>query len=450
MIYSPSSYNELPDNAGVYRFLDEEGKVLYVGKAKNLKSRVSSYFMNTSMLGPKTKVLVSHIKKIQITIVESELEALLLEAFYIKKFRPRYNIMLKDNKSYVRIKIAVKDPYPAVLLARREDDGKSVYFGPYPSSSSVKLVLKTIRKIFPFQSIPRHPKRICLYHHLGLCVCPPVFDSPELRKEYRKYITGIIRILEGESKKVMKELEKQRDAFSKDESYEEALAMQKKIDALSLITTPFHKPVEYDVNPNLQVDLRFRETEQLRETLNNAGYHIEQLHRIECYDISNIQGTNATGSMVVFVDGEKESSQYRRFKIRRDWEKKDPKTKKKVKDLPNDFAMMNEMLKRRFTHDEWDSPDLLIIDGGKGQVSSAMAALAYRGVSYPIIGLAKREETIVLPNDWAKGTDEGTYTEILLPKNSPALHLITRIRDEAHRFAITYHRLLRSKAAIEK
>ena len=400
-----------------------------MGKAKNLKSRVSSYFVNDSLLGDKTRLLVSHIEKIRITIVESELEALLLEAFYIKRYKPKYNIRLMDSKSYLRIRITMQDPYPKVLFARREEDDKSVYFGPYPSSTDAKIVLKTIRKAFPFQSVLNHPKRICLYNHLGLCPCPPVFDSSELKKEYRKNIRGIIKILEGESKKIMKELEKERDAFSKKEAYEQALQLQKKINALSIITTPFRQPFEYDVNPNLRTDIRQKEMDGLREELNKNGYTITSLERIECYDISNISGTNATGSMVVFINGEKESSQYRKFKIRRE-------------NTPNDFAMMKEVLKRRFTHDEWNMPDLIIVDGGKGQVSSAMEALSQSGITVPLIGLAKREETIVIPGE------EDSFTEVLLPKNHPAIHLITRIRNEAHRFAITYHRHLRSKQVV--
>lgn len=427
---------------------------MYVGKAKDLKSRVSSYFVNGGFLGEKTKVLVSQIETIKITIVESELEALLLEAFYIKKYTPKYNIRLTDNKSYIRIRITIKDKYPRVLLARREDDASSVYFGPYPSSSAVKLVLKTIRKVFPFQSALNHPKRICLYHHLGLCPCPPMFDSPELQKDYRKNIRGIIRMLEGESKKIMKELEKERDMASKKEAYEEALTLQKKIDALSLITTPFHRPFEYDVNPNLRTDIRNQELEELIAVLNTkGGFHLQQLERIECYDISNIQGTNATGSMVVLTHGEVDKSQYRRFKIRKDGK-------------PNDFAMMKEVLRRRLTHDEWNTPDLIIVDGGKGQISSALQSLALMGSVIPLVGLAKREETIVVPSDVviakarelahvatkeavaALQNDSENFIEIALPKNSKALHLIMRIRDEAHRFAITYHRKLRSKYGI--
>lgn len=460
-----------------------------MGKANDLKSRVSSYFTNASLLGNKTKVLVSHIDKIRTTEVESELEALLLEAFYIKKYNPKYNIKLTDNKQYIRIRITHKDVYPKVLLARREEDQNSLYFGPYPSSRAVKLVLKTIRRVFPYQSVPNHPKRICLYNHIGLCPCPPVNDSSELRAHYRKNIRGIIRILEGESQKILKELEKERDKASKEEAFEKALVIQKKINALSLITTPYHRPFEYHINPNLRDDIRQEELEGLRIRLNEQGFAIPDLARIECYDISNTQGTHATGSMVVFMNGEKDSSQYRKFRIRRDWEKLKTKAEKinlqtqpKKRHLSNDFAMMREVLKRRLRHDEWHKPSLIIVDGGKGQVSAAMTVLADMGSDIPLVGLAKREETIIVPrlmsdhiesgtssdrkvktysdllNLRIAGTDEekektiiveeDKFIEISFPKNSPPSQLIQRIRNEAHRFAITYHRLLRSKNAI--
>lgn len=438
MIFLRSQYLSLPTKAGVYVYYDTEGYVLYVGKANDLKSRVSSYFIKSAQLGPKTRVMVSQIEKIRITTVESELEALLLEAFYIKKYKPKYNSKLTDNKSYLRIKITIKDEFPKVLLARREEDPKAVYFGPFPSASAVKLVLKTIRRVFPFQSVLNHPKRICLYHHIGLCPCPPMFQTPEMKRQYRKNIKGIIRILEGESRNIMKELEKERDTFSKNEEFEKALTLQKKINALSLITTPFHRPVEYAVNPNLREDIRQKELDGLMEALNAHGFHFKKLERIECYDISNIQGTNATGSMVVLTHGEIDKSQYRKFRIKRKWDKRS------VKDLPNDFAMMHEVLTRRLQHEDWHFPDLIIVDGGKGQVTSGLKALEDCGISVPLVGLAKREETIVIP----KVVDEITFDEVLLPKNSPSLHLIQRIRDEAHRFAITYHRKLRSGSAL--
>lgn len=380
--------------------------------------------------------MVSQIDAIKVTIVESELEALLLEAFYIKQYRPKYNIRLSDDKSYIRIRITIKEKYPSVLLARRVDEKNSVYYGPYPNSGAVKLVLKTIRKVFPYKSALNHPKKICLFNHIGLCPCPEVNDSRQFEKEYRKNIRGIIRILEGQSPKILKELEKKRDSMSKNEQYEEANILQKKINALKIITEPFHKPYEYDNNPNLRVDLRTRELSELKDALSQHVDSLEKIKRIECYDISNTQGTHATGSMVVFVNGEKESSEYRRFKIKKDG-------------MPNDFAMMEEVLTRRFKREGWDMPDLIIVDGGKGQISSALKALTINNISIPLIGLAKREETIVVPKISKNlGVQTTNFLEISLPKDSKALHLIMRIRDEAHRFAITYHRLLRSKNAV--
>lgn len=428
----------LPEKPGVYIFRDEKDEIQYVGKAINLKSRVSSYFTSKGLLGEKTRQLVSHIHTITTTEVESELESLLLEAFYIKKYRPKYNIRMTDNKSYPLIRITQKDTYPAVVLARKMDDPKSLYFGPYPNSSAVKLVLKTIRRVFPFISTLNHPKRICLYNHLGLCPCLPVKDTPENRKAYQKNIRQIIRILEGESRTIMKELEKEREMLSKDEKYEEALILQKRIQALSYITQPFHRPFEYHVNPNLREDIRQQELAELTSILQKVGYTIPYISKIECYDISHIQGTNTTASLVVFVNGEKEGSLYRKFKIR-------------LKKTPDDFASMREVLTRRLKHDEWELPELFVIDGGKGQVSSALEVFNELGITIPIIGLAKRLETIVIPMKHSgiqKNGEKESFKEILLPRDSKALQLIMRIRDEAHRFAITYHRKLRSKAAL--
>jgi excinuclease ABC subunit C len=462
----------LPSEPGVYRFLSGDDAVLYVGKAKDLKSRVSSYFTNGSVLGEKTRMLVSQIKTIDITVVESELESLLLEAFYIKKFKPKYNIRLTDDKAYPLIRITMKDQYPAVFVERRAEDPDSVYYGPFPSAGSVRSVLKTLRRIYPFLTTRNHPKRICLYNHLGLCVCPPVHDTEELRKEYKKYIRNTIRILEGESHKLQNELEKERDAFSKAEDFENAADLQKRINALSIITQPFIRPVEYDVNPNLREDIRDEELENLREVLSKNGLSVTYLNRIEGYDISNIQGTHATGSLVVLTSGEIDKSQYRKFKIHKSGK-------------PNDFAMMEEMLGRRLKHAEWPDPDLIVVDGGKGQITSVMKALNDADKKIPLIGLAKREETIVIPTEQEffnrekvrhsgdgqrkdsgispgtlserdsgqarmtmklYGVNEDNFIEVSLPKDAPGLKLIMRLRNEAHRFAITYHRKLRSKA----
>ena len=302
------------------------------------------------------------------------------------------------------------------------------------------MVLRIIRRIFPYQSVLNHPKRICLYHHLGLCPCVPYLNPTGLRhfnevsplvgprsarndkiKEYKKTLHHIIDFLEGNTKKVIIDLEKERDEFSKKEDFENAQYIQKQIDAINLITHPSHKPFEYQTNPNLREDLRKKETEDLAKILAIP----KSLHRIECYDISNFQGKQATASMVVFTDGEKDSSQYRRFKMQVSG--------------PNDFAMMKEVIQRRMKHTEWDLPELLIVDGGKGHVSSVSEILKEKSIDIPLIGLAKREEIIITSD----------FEEIKLPKNSPALQLMMRIRNEAHRFAITYHRKLRSKAFLD-
>lgn len=412
----------MPEKPGVYEYLDKKRSVIYVGKAKNLKARVSSYFTPLASLGPKTSAMVEKVEQIRITIVESELEALLLEAFLIKKRKPYYNIRLTDDKSYQYIRITIKDQNPAITLVRRSAEDKSLYFGPYPSSRAVKTVLKTVRRVFPFMSTTNHPKHHCLYNHLGLCPCLPADNTPENRQTYKKNIRGIVRILEGKSRTIQKELERERDNASNVEKYEEATSLQRRIDALKMITEPFHRPNEYDVNPNLRIDIREQEMNDLRLLLVSHGYNVAELERIECYDISNIQGTHATASMVVLTHGEIDKSQYRKFKIKKDGK-------------PNDFAMMEETLVRRLKHDEWPMPDLLVVDGGKGQITSALKAFAQSGREVPLIGLAKREETIITSD----------FQELLLPRNTGALQLIMRLRDEAHRFALTYHRKLRQK-----
>ena len=415
----------MPSNPGIYLFLDRRGSVLYVGKAKNLKKRVSSYFINRSSLLEKTRILVSKTSKIKAVQAHSEIEALLLEVNYIKKYNPVYNARLTDGKAYPLIKITIKDKYPKILIARRSDDKKNnLYFGPFPNAGAMKLVLKTIRRIFPYVSVKNHPKRICLYFHLGLCPCPPFFDSPELRKGYKINIRHIIKFLEGKSKKVIKDLEIERDDESKKENFEKAQKIQKQIDSINIVTNSSYKVFGEEINANLKDDLLDEESRELAKHFKNTTSQVGNLRRIECFDISNISGKFAVGSMVVFINGEKETSLYRRFKIRF------------TKDVPNDFAMISEVVSRRLNHNEWPFPDLIIVDGGKGQVSSVVKVLKRKNLNLALIGIAKREETIITSD----------LLEIKLPKNSKALLLVMRIRDEAHRFAITYHRNLRSKS----
>jgi excinuclease ABC subunit C len=366
-----------------------------VGKAKDLKKRVSSYFSNKD-LGDKTKALVAQIKRIKIIEVTSEIEAFLLEERLIKKYKPHYNIKLVDGKSYPSIKITIKDTYPKVLLIRKPESDKALYFGPYTSMT-------------------------CLYYHLGLCPCPSVTKDVN----YRKNINHIVDFLNGNKNLLIKDLEKEREQASKNEDFEKAGEIQKKIDSITLITSVFYQPFEYELNPNLRSDTVASNLQDLKSILNTNGVKVLNLDRIECYDISNTSGLNATGSMVVFTNGEKDSASYRRFKIKRDYKNK-----------PNDFAMMQEMLERRLNHSDWPKPSLLVVDGGKGQTSSVKEILDSMGLNIPLIGLAKREETIITSD----------LQEIRLPKDSHALQLIMRLRDEAHRFAITYHKKLRAKA----
>lgn len=410
----------MPSFSGVYLFLNQENDVIYVGKAKNLKKRVASYF-STKNLGEKTRILVSLIHKIKYIEVASEIEAFLLEEKLIKKYKPKYNIKLIDGKQYPSIKITIQDTYPKVLFIRKRNaDDKSLYFGPYTSTTSLRSVLKMLRRIFPYQNVGNHANKLCLYYHLGLCPCPTVTND----KNYKVTIKHIVDFLNGDTKKVIKDLEKERNDFSKGQEYEQANLIQKKIDSIKLITSRVYKPFEYELNPNLRSDIVNAELDELKKILIENKVTVLDLKRIECYDISNTSGTNATGSMVVFTNGEKDSSSYRRFKI-----------KKYYNNKPNDFAMMQEVLERRLQHSEWPNPSLIVVDGGKGQISAAKESLVKMGMSIPLVGLAKREETIITSD----------FKEIKLPKNSKSLQMIMRLRDEAHRFAITYHRKLRTK-----
>lgn len=424
MIIAASSYNQLPQKPGVYQFLDKDGNILYVGKAKQLKNRVSSYFTQQHQLAPRTKIMVEQVKKIKIIIVESEIESLLLEANLIKKKSPKYNVMLTDGKAYPLIRITTKHMFPAVLVARRSEDKDSLYFGPFPSTAAMRTVLRILRRIFPFHSTLNHPPKPCLYFHLHLCPCVPAFNTEENRNAYKKTIKHVITFLQGKTKQVTKDLTTEQKEAVKKEFFEHAQELQRQLDAISYVTNPVHTPFEYETNPNLRVDLRQQEMQNLQKILLQNGISIQLPKRIECYDISNIQGANPTASMVVLTNGEIDKSQYRKFKI---------KTKG-----PNDFAMMAEVLTRRLKHSEWPMPDLFVVDGGKGQISAAKEILQHFS-NPPLIGLAKREETLITSD----------FTEIKLSKRTQALQLIMRIRDEAHRFAITYHRKLRSRATFE-
>lgn len=364
--------------------------------------------------------MVEQISKIRTLKVQSEIESLLLEANFIQKYKPKYNVRFADSRAYPLIKITMKESYPKVLISRKIDDKNAVYFGPYPNVGAMRTVLKIARRIFPYQSVQNHQNKICFYHHLGLCPCPEVLKD----KSYKRNIRYLVNFLKGNTDKVLKDLERDKKEQIKNEQFEKAGEIQKRIDSVKLITSSYFKPFEYEENPNLLIDQINSQLKELREVLNSHEVKLTSLpKRIECFDISLTSGKYATGSMVVFTNGEKNSSLYRRFKIR-------------YSGVPSDFAMMEELIDRRLNHPEWNFPDLVIVDGGKGQVSSAMKILVKKNIDIPIIGLAKREEIIITSN----------FSEIKLSRSSKGLQLLQRIRDEAHRFAINYHRKLRSKS----
>lgn len=371
--------------------------------------------------------MVSEAKSLDHIVVSSEIESFLLESSLIKKYRPFFNIVFKDDKSYAILEIN-KKPIPYVVVTRKKTNKNAVYFGPFTGAYDLKIVLRLLRRIFPYQSVKNHSPKRCLYHHLNLCPCIPAY--PDKLPEYKKNIARIISFFSGGKEKVVKALQKEQKEYVKKELFELAGEVQKKIDRVNFITSENYDPFKYEEKPDFYYERIKAEVASLTEILTKYGFSVTGLHRIECYDISNISGKNATGSMVVFTDGDVNKNEYRRFKIR-------------LKKTPDDFEMHREVARRRSKRDDWVRPDLVVVDGGKGQVSAVLQAYAENNFSVPVIGLAKREETIVVPVKTGLGLD---FLEVKLLSSTPGVNLLRRIRDEAHRFAITYHRLLRKKA----
>ena len=405
----------LPENPGIYKFYDNADKLLYVGKSVSIKKRVASYFAKTD-LGPKTNKLVVQVAHVKYIKVFSEFEALLLESDLIKTHKPFFNIQAKDDKSPLYIKIT-REEIPRVETTRKQNARSGDYLkGPFPSAQNTRDVLRLVRRIFPYCH-HKNVKKPCLYVHLGLCPYP--YSDPATGQKYRETIVKIKKLLSGKSKELSRQLKKEMHQLSSDQKYEEAQKIKSQIEKLDYITTTYHPPREFLERPTLVDDLQAKRLESLKKELNLPKIP----KRIECFDISNISGKHSTGSMVVFIGGKSEKGEYRRFKI-------------KFLNTPNDFEMIKQVLTRRFKND-WPDANLIIIDGGLGQLSSANEAAVKFNKKMPIVGLAKKLEQIYTT---------GSKKPISLPKESPARQLAQAIRDEAHRFAITYHRKLRSKA----
>jgi excinuclease ABC subunit C len=548
----------LPTQPGVYIMRDAKRRVIYVGKAINLRNRVRSYFQDSAGHTGKTQQLVLEVADLDWIVTQSELEALILECELIKKYRPRFNIRLKDDKRYPYIKVTLQEDFPRFLIVRNMQRDGARYFGPFTSGQAVRRSLELLRRLFPYRTCDleeqARQRRPCLYYHLGLCPGPCI--GAISKEDYRAIIDRACLFLEGKQEQVLVQLNEEMEAAAEALEFERAAKLRDTIDAVTRVietqrvvsghlkdhdfvafaredgqacvqvffirggkligreyfiltgTTEedaseilgsfvkqFYDEAAY-VPPEIlvQEDLdelavlqewlrRRRGTKVLIKTprrgekrqvmnmaIENAVATLERLRaewevdtnkhtealaelqealglpnppaRIECYDISNTQGTNATGSMVVFAKGVPSKQDYRRFRI-------------KTVQGPNDYASMAEVLKRRFARakeaeaaesvdgkeNRWAiMPDLVIVDGGKGQLSAALEAMREVGVGHlPVVGLAKEREEIFLP---------GRPGPVVLPNDSQGLYLVQRIRDEAHRFAVTYHRNLRGKESV--
>ena len=541
----------LPDSAGCYLYYDKDGTVIYVGKAKNLKKRIKSYFRKT-VDRLKTKILVSHIERLEYILTDSEAEALILESQLIKKYKPKYNILLKDDKKYPYFLITDED-YPRITVVRKKNlnPDKGRYYGPYTDARAMYSTLDFLKKIFPLKQCktPKFKNRPCIYYDIGRCMAP--CQNKISSDEYKNIIAQAELFLKGKQSELLKKLMEQIQKYSDTEQFEKAARLrdsyydlQKTLERQKVVTEntklnedvlyflyengifvavvmniregrlidkkQFAYPNNFDEDMTLLIETflkdyynsiqqdfpdkiisshlevldkntyeewlnilsgknikitygktqkglellklaeknaqnlmdttKIEETNKLKDNFNEVGsYIVEKLglsnfpYRMECYDISHIQGTNTVASMVVFINGVAKKSEYRKFKVN------------STEGKPDDFLSMKEVLTRRFNNlgkKGWDKPDLIIIDGGKGQLSSVMQIVDKMGITgIDFVSLAKREEEIFKPHK---------SKPVVFAKNSNALFLFQRIRDEAHRFAITYHRKLRSKQSIKK
>ena len=432
----------LPNAPGVYFHKSKKGEIIYVGKAAVLRNRVRQYFQDSRLRDAKTDVLVAEIADTDWITVESEIDALFLESEMIKRYKPRYNILLRDDKSQIFVRINMRDPYPYISYTRQPQDDGADYFGPYYNGFAVKKALRYLRKIFPYSTHVTMPQRVCLQYHLGLC--PGVEEQKISSTDYKFILRKLILYLKGERKQLVRQLENEMNVAAKHHEYEVAAKRRNQLRDLK----------------ELQKQILFSDREFMDISKDQALAGLATLltlkgipRRIEGYDISHMQGTNNVASMVVATNGVADKAEYRKFKMR----------------IPgnNDFAHMNETMLRRFSgkHLDWQKPDLLLIDGGKGQLGAALDALEERGVAIPAVGLAKREEQIIIHKTrsnvilnpdalkpWRKEDNafENIYVAesddfyvVNVPHSSHIVKLLQRIRDESHRFAVSYHTVLK-------
>ena len=528
----------LPDKPGVYLMHDAEGKVIYVGKAVVLKNRVRSYFRNLASHTPKVKAMVAKIAEIETIVTSSEVEALILECNLIKKYRPRYNISLKDDKTYPYLKVTMQEDFPRLYMTRRLQRDGAKYYGPYADAGAMHATVKLLRTMFPLRTCRKmNPDRPCLNYHIKRCLAPCA--GYVSRDEYGKMIKSVCMVLDGRTTELERDLKQRMQEAAEEYAFEEAARLRDQLQAVERLNesqkavtnnggdmdvigfaqdmtgnclqiffvrkgkligrdnfflqdggeepqevlTAFLKqyyneatfipreivlPQLPEVEEQQVIELWLRQKaerkveliqpqrgvkrellqlandnalkllqerlrkgslslkndEQAAEELQQALGLEHSLERMDCFDISHTQGSETVASMVVFRKGSISKKDYRKYKI------------VSAEGKPDDFKSMQEVVYRRYKDYE-DLPNLVVIDGGKGQLSSALEVIRGLGLAdLPVVGLAKREEEIFIPHQ---------STSILLDRDSAALHLIQRIRDEAHRFAITFHRKLRGK-----
>ncbi|KKR06079.1 MAG: Excinuclease ABC, C subunit [candidate division WS6 bacterium GW2011_GWF2_39_15] len=417
----------LPDSPGVYKFYNKNGEIIYIGKAHSLRNRVSSYFKSDHRDRPRIISMIPLIADLEVTQTDNDIEALILESALIKQNQPEYNSMLKDDKSYAWLYVITKSRYPTVKIVRTTNKSEFIngkLFGPYPSGKTIKRVFNYIRKLYPFCT-SKDPSKPCFYSRIGLCPGP---DASE--EVYQNNIKGIINLLKGRNYNQLRVLAEKMRTYAQNRQYERAAEIRDRINDLKYLGSE----IKFNYFGTEEEYVESRE-ERMRKQLNQLQkiLGLEKLNRVECYDISNIQGKMSYGSMVVSINGVPTNRLYRIFKIR-------------SMDTPNDYLMLAEVLSRRIKHINGDKdesltekPDLIIIDGGKGQLSavhkiipSGIAILGItKGRKYKRKGGKKKDEFWIYNN--------GTIEQLKIgPQQS-----ISILRDEAHRFAIIHHRKLR-------
>lgn len=420
--------DRLPDSPGVYLFKDEAGTVIYVGKAKSLRDRVKSYFLAGGGHSLRTEQMIDDIVDVETIGTDSEVDALLVEARLIKDIQPRNNVRVRDDKSYPYIEITMQEEFPRIGITRKPQK-KSRLFGPFVDIRGLRAALKILQKIFKFRVChldissddeKRQYHRPCLYHFIDSCTAPCA--DRVSKDEYRRQVRHLISFLGGKGKSLIKKLERLMMSASRSMHYEEAARYRDQIKAIKALSQR-GLDTQMVIMDGLSVD----PLEGLQELEQMFG--LDGTPRIvEGVDIAHLQGSETVGSLVQFIDGMPFKNGYRRFRIR-------------TVEGVDDFASMREVVRRRYrrlVEEEQLLPDILLLDGGPGQLSAAEGVLEELGVELPlVISLAKREETII-----HKGKP------IVLDRTSPALKLLQYVRDEAHRFAQGYHHLLRSKKVL--